>query len=91
MKKAKHQSEFTTLEHLSLTLTQINQDASGKQTINRTYWSTRKKINQPDKKTDNLMLKDSQIAAKKVYSDAKKDENPVKGFIQMSLFLISKQ
>ena len=91
MKKAKHPPESTTLEHLSLTLTRINQDASGKQTVNRTYWSTRKKINQPDKNNGNLMPKDSPMAAKNTQHGTRKEENSVKKFMQMSLFPTSKQ
>ena len=86
MKQAKYRSESTTLEHLSFTLVQINQDASGKQTVNRTYWSNRKKTNLPVKSTTNLLLEDSQNGAKSTHHDAEKREKPNKKFIQMSLF-----
>ncbi len=91
MKKAKSRSEFTTLEHLSFTLTQINHDVSGKQTVNRTYWSTRKKINQPDNNTGNLMLKDSQVTQKTTRCETRKEEKPLEKFTQLSLFPTSKQ
>ena len=91
MKKANPRSECTTLEHLSFTLTRINQDASGMQTVNRTYWSTRKKVNQPDKNNSNLMTKDSQMAAKNTQRDTGMEEIPVKKFVQMSLFPPSKE
>lgn len=90
MKKTSDRATIATLEHISFTLTRINQDASGKQTVNRTYWSTRKKINQPDKNTGHLMRKDSQMAAKNTHRDIRKEDDPVKKFVQMSLFPISK-
>lgn len=86
MKKSKPQGNPAILEHLSLTLTRINQDASGKQTINRTYWSTRKKVNEPDKNISHLVSKDSQTAARKTQRGIKTKESQVKGFVQMSLF-----
>ena len=91
MKRTNPRSEFTTLEHLSFTLIQIIQDASRKQTVNRTYWSTRKKINQSDKNTSNLMLKDSQVAEKSTRRDRRKEQKPVEKFTQLSLFSTSKQ
>ncbi len=90
MKRTNPRSEFTTLEHLSFTLIQIIQDASRKQTVNRTYWSTRKKINQSDKNTSNLMLKDSQVAEKSTRRDRRKEQKPVEKFTQLSLFSTSK-
>jgi len=91
MKRTNPQSEFATLEYLSFTLSQINQDASGKQTVNRTYWSIRKKINQPVENSSNLMLKDSQIAEKSTRRDRRKEQQPVEKFTQLSLFSTSKQ
>jgi hypothetical protein len=86
MKMAKSRTEFATLEHTSFTLSQINQDASGKQTINRTYWSIRKKINQPVENTSNLILIDPLVTEKSAHQDRRKEQKPVEKFTQLSLF-----
>ena len=91
MKRANPRSESATLSYLSFTFTQINQDASGKQTVNRTYWSIRKKINQPDENSNNLILEDSQVAEKSTLCDTRKEEKPVEMFTQLTLFPTSKQ
>jgi hypothetical protein len=75
---------------LSFTLIRINQDASGKQTVNRTYWSTRKKVNQPDKNIGHLMRKESEMAAKSTRRNARKEDKAGEKFTQMSLFPTSK-
>jgi hypothetical protein len=64
MNRANSRSEYATIEYLSFTLTQVNQDASGKQIVNRSYWSTRKKVNHPDKNNNNLLIKDSHAVGK---------------------------
>jgi len=91
MKKARSQTDFATLEHMSFTISHINQDASGKQTINRTYWSIRKKINQPDENSSDLMLKDLKLTEKSARRDRRREQKPVEKFTQLSLFPTSNQ
>jgi hypothetical protein len=88
MRKMERRSEFTTLEYLSLTLTQVNQDAYGKQTSNRTYWSTRKKICKPDENAGSLILKNSQEAENANSRDSHNKEKTVEKIKQLSLFPI---
>src|SRR5947199_85493 len=80
MKKARPRTEFATLEHMPFTISQINQDASGKQVVNRTYWSIRKKINQLDENGSNLMLKDSQMTEKDARCVRRKKQKRVETF-----------
>ena len=91
MKKNKSQTEYTTLEHVSFTISQINQDILGNQIVNRTYWSTRKKVNTSDKNAHNLMPKDPQVTKENIRSSRKKEQKHVEKLKQLSLFPASKR
>ena len=91
MKKAKPQTDFATLEHMSLTVSQLNQDASGKQTVNRTYWSSRKKASQPDESDGTSISKVSPEAGRNIRHDKPKKQGANRKFTQLSLFPNSKQ
>ena len=91
MKRANSRSEYATIEYLSFTLTQVNQDESGKQTVNRSYWSTRKKVNHPDKNNNNLLIKDSHVVGKSNRAYKRKEQKHAEMFTQLSLFPTSKQ
>lgn len=91
MKKAEPQNESVTLKHVSFTVSQIIHDASGKQTVNRTYWSIRKKISLPDKNSHKLMSKASSAIEKSTRHDRPKKQGPFEKFTQLSLFPRSKQ
>ena len=86
MKQVKPQTDFAKLENVSFTITQLNQNSSGKQTVNRTYWSIRKKVKQSDENSSNLMLKDSEMTEEGTRRDRRNKQKPVERFIQLSLF-----
>jgi hypothetical protein len=86
LKNARSNTDFATLEHVSFTISKLNQDASGKKTVNRTYWSIRKKINWPDENSSNLMLKDSKVTEKSIRCDKGNEREPVEKFTQLRLF-----
>jgi hypothetical protein len=89
MRKDAYRSEFTTLEHEAVTVLRMTKDMSGKQTVDRTYVSIRRKVNQLDKNSDNLTLKDASKTGKNMSTDRSKKQQSVKKFIQLCLFQIS--
>ena len=86
MKKAQSQTNLIISEHVSVTISQINQDAYGKQTVNRTYWSNGKKIHQLDGDSNNLMVKGSKASEKGVHHGSEKERKHSKRFTQLTLF-----
>ena len=91
MKKLVTYKDVITLEHLSLTVLQVNQDTSGKQTVNRTYWSTRKKTSQPDESDGTSISKVSPEIGRNIRHVKPKKQEANRKFTQLSLFPKSKQ
>jgi hypothetical protein len=91
MKKLVTYKDVITLEHLSLTVLQVNQDTSGKQTVNRTYWSIRKKTSQPDESDGTSISKVSPETGRNIRHDKPKKQGSNRKFTQLSLFPKSKQ
>lgn len=88
MKKAKSQVGFL-MEQVSVTVSQVNQDASGKQTSNRTYWSTRKSIRQTNENRSALILEASKMPERGVRSSRRAGQKQIKKVTQLSLFPLS--
>jgi len=86
MKKSQSLTEFATIEHISVTISQLNRDNTGKQVSNRTYWSIRKKTGKPHENTDNPVYKGSVVNAKSNFGDKRKKQKPIERFTQLSLF-----